>query len=346
MRSRALVLPLATLALYAAAEGAFRLHQFGPDAVLRPWRYTATPLIETRLGEPYPDPAIAYRLRPSLHATLKGRPFTTSAARFRSPEWPLVAPPGTFRIAVVGASITMGSGVADEEAYPRVLEAWLHAHGRPDVDVLNAGIEGYRPTQLAAAYDAFVAPYRPDVAIVPLYRDEFDKRWNARARRLPDRGHDLYVRAGLERFFLHRALRRVAEEGFLRNLSRDWDDRARGERSDEAREARAPRVRFHEVLRGFVRAREAEGVHVYLPLVPKPRAFKEERHAAFRARVEAWAADLPNVTVLDVRGRLGRAVGPEDRVYLGDDHPSARIHALIGETLGEMLAPHLPGPAR
>jgi len=42
----------------------------------------------------------------------------------------------------LGDSLTEGYGVAPEEAFPAVLERRLHALGRPDLRVVNAGISG------------------------------------------------------------------------------------------------------------------------------------------------------------------------------------------------------------
>jgi acyl-CoA thioesterase-1 len=52
------------------------------------------------------------------------------------------ASPAGVRVLCLGDSLTEGYGVAPEQAYPAVLERRLHAAGRSDVRVVNAGISG------------------------------------------------------------------------------------------------------------------------------------------------------------------------------------------------------------
>lgn len=46
------------------------------------------------------------------------------------------------KIIVLGDSLSEGYGVAKESAYPALLEKKLHEAGKPDWDVINAGISG------------------------------------------------------------------------------------------------------------------------------------------------------------------------------------------------------------
>lgn len=55
-------------------------------------------------------------------------------------------PKGTFRIGVIGDSVTEGLGVTLEESYPRVLEKLLTDSGQ-QVEVLKFAVRGYTTTQ-------------------------------------------------------------------------------------------------------------------------------------------------------------------------------------------------------
>jgi acyl-CoA thioesterase-1 len=46
------------------------------------------------------------------------------------------------RILAFGDSLTAGFGLAEGEGFVPQLEAWLHAHGAPDVTVINGGVSG------------------------------------------------------------------------------------------------------------------------------------------------------------------------------------------------------------
>jgi acyl-CoA thioesterase-1 len=46
------------------------------------------------------------------------------------------------RILAFGDSLTAGSGLPADQGFAPQLEAWLHAHGAPDVTVVNGGVPG------------------------------------------------------------------------------------------------------------------------------------------------------------------------------------------------------------
>ncbi len=81
-----------------------------------------------------------------------GRAFMTSGALyrnnrhgFRGREYALRKPAGVFRVVIVGDSVTMGSGVEEDEAYPTLLERALNAGEAGEAagyEVLNLGVPG------------------------------------------------------------------------------------------------------------------------------------------------------------------------------------------------------------
>jgi hypothetical protein len=334
---RALALPLAVLALYLGAEAAFRLRYFGLDALVRPWDYTAAHLVHGDLVMPDPDPAIAWRLRPGLATRHKGARFHTNRDGFRSPELARPAPPGSLRIAALGASIEMGAAVDDDATWPQQLERFLRGAGRSGAEVLNAGVGGYRAVQVVAAYERDVAPFAPDAVLLPCYADEFAVATPLRPRPLrEERGSALDVRNALQRFFLYPALRDEMRAALRPWLALDWRERARPRRRERGLvDARA-------VLGSFVLAREAEGVRVFLVILPLLEPFDADAHDRFRREVERWSEPFANAPILDVAGLLGDRIGPGDRAYPGESHPGAAAQARIGRSVGELLLPLLP----
>ena len=71
-----------------------------------------------------------------------GRRCATS----RSPSAFCVACAGAaaaeVRILAFGDSLTQGYGLPEEQGFVPQLQAWLRAHGAPDVTVINAGVSG------------------------------------------------------------------------------------------------------------------------------------------------------------------------------------------------------------
>ncbi len=112
-----------------------------------------------------PDPSyLRWRMKPNLDMTWNGARFRTNSRGYRTPEVPLDKPNGVYRIVVVGSSNTMGHGVADDEAYPRLLEAWFR--GLPDpgrrIEVVNLAVSGDSPSRKLLRMAIEVEKYHPD----------------------------------------------------------------------------------------------------------------------------------------------------------------------------------------
>jgi lysophospholipase L1-like esterase len=81
--------------------------------------------------------------RKNVRGIHKGLPFRTNRAGFRGGEYTKEPAAGVFRIVVGGDSVTMGSGVLEEEAYPARLEQRLNREaGGKRYEVLNLGLSG------------------------------------------------------------------------------------------------------------------------------------------------------------------------------------------------------------
>jgi lysophospholipase L1-like esterase len=103
-----------------------------------------------------------------------GVPVRTNALGFRDDrEYALQKGPATFRILVLGDSVTFGHGSIYEHTYPYLTEQRLKAW-RSDVDwqVWNLGVPGYNTSQ-ELAYLMEVGPrYRPDLVVVGFFGND------------------------------------------------------------------------------------------------------------------------------------------------------------------------------
>lgn len=80
---------------------------------------------------------------PGQKANYRGALYTTNSRGFRGPEFTVAKPAGTLRIAMLGDSYTMGSGVNYEESYPAQVEQALQNEASSTrVQVLNLGLSG------------------------------------------------------------------------------------------------------------------------------------------------------------------------------------------------------------
>ena len=117
-----------------------------------------------------PGDFLQFELLPGIRRTLFGQPFVTNSHGMHSAEVAMEKPPGTFRIAVLGASMDMGWGVTYQETYSHRLEQWLNAALRPPGPRFRPAVRGAqlrrrRLQPAAAAGD--VSPQGPGVPARP-----------------------------------------------------------------------------------------------------------------------------------------------------------------------------------
>jgi acyl-CoA thioesterase-1 len=62
------------------------------------------------------------------------------------------------RLLAFGDSLTAGFGLPEDQGFVPVLEAWLHAHGAPDVVVVNGGVSGEATADGVARIDGALTP--------------------------------------------------------------------------------------------------------------------------------------------------------------------------------------------
>src|SRR5262249_14371258 len=104
--------------------------------------------------------------RPRVRGIYNGVYFRNNSAGFRGPEYDVQKPRGVFRIIIAGDSVTMGSGVREEEAYPHLLEDALNARGgEHHYEVLNLGFIGINVHEVMSRLQVKGVPFHPDLII-------------------------------------------------------------------------------------------------------------------------------------------------------------------------------------
>jgi lysophospholipase L1-like esterase len=113
------------------------------------------------------NPRLVYEPRPNTSWQFPGTLIRihTNSAGFRDDEFVMPKPEGTYRIAVVGDSVTVGWEVASEHTYPQVMEAMFRKAGKR-VDVMNLGVAGYNTIQEVETLRARGLAFAPDLAIL------------------------------------------------------------------------------------------------------------------------------------------------------------------------------------
>jgi len=120
------------------------------------------------------DAARLEKLGANYDGWFAGVPVKTNGLGFRDTrDYGLEKGPRSFRILVLGDSVTFGHGSLFEHTYPFLLEQRLE-RWRPDLDwqVWNLGIPGYNSAQ-ELAYLLDVGPrFRPDLVVVGFYEND------------------------------------------------------------------------------------------------------------------------------------------------------------------------------
>lgn len=88
---------------------------------------------------------------------------------FRDREHPLEKPTGTFRVAVIGDSMSEALAVAREKTYWSVLERELAACRGNAVDVMNFSVSGYGTAQQLLTLRHNVLKYAPDIVLLAFF---------------------------------------------------------------------------------------------------------------------------------------------------------------------------------
>jgi hypothetical protein len=136
------------------------------------------------------DPYLSVELIPGVRTELVGSP--TSINRFGMRDHDSITlhkPEGTIRIAMVGSSVVMGYGVADDEVFSRVFEQRLNARfadGRRKYEVLNFGVGKQWASHRLFRIQRQVLAFDPDAIYYFAHQDELQESAKHIARLVTD----------------------------------------------------------------------------------------------------------------------------------------------------------------
>ena len=117
-----------------------------------------------------PDPYTGFRPQPHGIGYFQHRiQANANSHGHRDDEVTLPKQAGTYRILVLGDSFTVGASVAQDEAYPQVLEELLNQQVSRPVEVANAGVGAWDPFQYAQYYEYYGQQFEPDLILIGFF---------------------------------------------------------------------------------------------------------------------------------------------------------------------------------
>jgi len=167
------------------------------------------PLSSTNAYHALENDFLGYDLTPSTQASVFGKTITTNRWGMRDRDYTLEKPAGTMRIALLGPSFTMGSGVADDETYDAHLESELNEGATPGqhYEVMNFGVAGYSLLHQMRMLEDRVYRFQPDVVVLtdgrqpegPIVRHVTNALYDGTIAAYPEL-EELVARAGVRDF--------------------------------------------------------------------------------------------------------------------------------------------------
>lgn len=272
---------------------------------------------ETTVWTPTDDLLLG-ALQPNQAIDFKGALLTTNRWGMRDQDYTLEKPPGTFRVAVIGSSHVMGSGVTDDETFEARIERRLNADAerRPHAhyELLNFSIAARSPVQQLYLIENRVLDFEPDAVMIFAHPQD---------RSITVRYLSRLLRSGVDNPYPH--LREVFAEAGV-----DFD-------TPDFIAQRRLKPYTGEILQwGYEqiaqRCREAgaEPLWVFLPMIYEEQAELDLEQRKQGARDAGFA-------VIDLSKVYDEHEQAELQVAPWDNHPNAVGHELIAESLFPQL---------
>lgn len=335
MKKLAWQLPVFVLACCIALELSFRVYALGSIALSPTAMNGLTTILESGLVEPAADLQTYYQLKPNIDAMHSGARLTTNSMGLADREYSLAKPPGVYRVAVIGSSWTMPTGVPHQQAWHSLLEARLNAvPDGPRYEFINFGVEYYGLEEMAGTLKNRVLAFQPDMVIAGLttltayiVREPHRERFTAPPKRYPF----------FESFAL-RALDGQFELGLFPNRRRPTLG------IDSARH-RQQTTDFIREIHAVTDARDIRLGIVWLGFQPMFRLYKT---AVLQTVVELGiplALGYEPITVTSDNPVWGEGFA-DDRYRAGrfGEHANAAGHELIADQVAAAMFPALSAP--
>ncbi len=158
---------LVSVICFFILEFAYRCFLFGIDGLSIKKVNSTHSIGLSGMLKPSADPEVIYELKPNLDTFFKLVRFKTNAYGLRDKAYTFKKLESVFRIAVVGDSYTMPSGIEIEDAFHTLLEERLNREQKKiSYEVINFGVGGYQLRQYLGVIKHKASKYDPDMILI------------------------------------------------------------------------------------------------------------------------------------------------------------------------------------
>ena len=282
-------------------------------------------------------------LRPGARIVFLDQPLSVNRWGMRGRDYSIEKPEGTYRIALLGPSLVMGSGVADDDTFAALLEERLNrsaaAADGARFEVLNFGVPGFSLVQQVAMLHDRVLEFRPDALFIT-DSPHGDMRSSEHLLAVLSRQIPIPF-PGLEAIVHRTGLNALSDDGLpvpfqsARALLRSAGIKTRMPWNEAERRAR---LAADEIVRWSIDSiAQASREHGAVPVFLALDSVIDPHPGQVRALQAAQANGFVIFNLLDLwRGRDQPAL----RIAGGDFHPNAAGNALIADRLHELIQQH------
>lgn len=306
-----------SLVIFMALEISLRLMYFGIDA-LSPTKMNSHVLIlDSDFVKASDFPDVHYDLKPEIDSIFRGKRFRTNSSGMPDREYSVEKPADVYRVAVIGSSWSMPTGIDAEKAYHVLLEEKLATQDNSkSTEVLNFSVEYYGLGEMVATAEHKALAYDPDLiifaitSITPGFLWETEKPPFSKKDTVPP----------FFRSYVFSALMEAAGKPFYANSQRP---RIKNKYGDYMRQVQ----RSMETLKEQLAGRDTEVAVIWLSFEKLNESMKS--NSARHANNQGFTFTSVNLT------ERTEELGYEGGLLTGkiDRHPNELAHRVIAETL-------------
>lgn len=162
---------LSVLVAILVLEGVIRIINYsGKNYDIEMWKYGTT---LKRIAD---NPRLGIEHIPGGKGTFQGTEFVINSMGYRDREYPVEKEAGSYRILVMGSSITLGWGVPQEKVFTELVEDELNkAFPEKRVEIINTAVGNYNTEREIEQFFESGKDLKPDAVILSFFINDLEE---------------------------------------------------------------------------------------------------------------------------------------------------------------------------